>query len=71
MRVAEEIRAAMARRRISQSALAGAIGRSQSGVSRRLKGETPFDVNELVAIARVLDVPVAQLLPAEPEAVPA
>ena len=60
--VAEEVRVAMARRRISQKSLAEAIGKSQPFMSRRLNGETPFDVAELDAIAGVLDVPIASLV---------
>ena len=62
-RVAEEVRALMARRRISQEVAAQAIGRSQSYMSRRAKGEMPFDVTDLERLAKLLDVPVTQLLP--------
>jgi len=60
--VAGEVRAAMARRRISQTALADALGMSQAAISRRLTGALPFDVAELSAIAEILDVPLASLL---------
>lgn len=62
-RMAEEIRALLARRRIAGVALAARIHRSQSYVSRRLTGDIPFDVDDLEAIARVLGVTVADLLP--------
>lgn len=68
--VAEEVRALLARRRLSQSKLAAALGLSQAAVSRRLSGEVPFDVNELAATARYLDVPLGQLV-ASSEAVSA
>lgn len=61
----ENVRAEMARRRVTQMALARQIGLSQSAVSARLKGKTPFDINELCLIASVLDVPLAALLPTE------
>jgi DNA-binding Xre family transcriptional regulator len=61
--IAEEIRALLARRRINGVALAVQIGRSQSYVSRRLTGETAFDVDDLERIAKVLGVTVSQLLP--------
>lgn len=51
----------MARRGLSQTALAGHIGKSQTAVSKRLKGETPFDINELATVAAVLGVPLAAL----------
>lgn len=60
--MAEEIRALMARRRISGVALASRINRSQSYVSRRLTGEVPFDVDDLEAIAVVLGVTAAKLV---------
>lgn len=52
----------MARRRTSAVQLGREIGKSQSYMSRRLTGETPFDIDDLEAIARALDVPVPQLL---------
>jgi transcriptional regulator with XRE-family HTH domain len=61
-RVADEVRAALARRRISQSALGVELGLSQSAVARRLTGEVPFDVAELSQIASFLEVPIASLV---------
>lgn len=56
------VRAEMARRGISQTALAKEIGMSQAAVSARLRGVTPFDINELHAIAKALDIPLDALL---------
>lgn len=64
--VAEEVRALMARRRISGVQLAKQIGRSQAYIWRRLSGETPFDVDDLQALAAVLDVSVTDLFGAVP-----
>lgn len=58
------IKAEMARRGVKQAALAAALGLSQPQVSARLRGVVPFNVNELLAVAAFLDVPVATLLPA-------
>lgn len=58
------IKAEMARRGVRQAALAAALGLSQPQVSARLRGVVPFNVNELLAVAAFLDVPVATLLPA-------
>lgn len=54
----------MARRRIRGVELAKAIHRSQAYVSRRLNGETAFDLDDLELIAEALGVKVADLLPA-------
>jgi transcriptional regulator with XRE-family HTH domain len=62
-RIAEEIRVLLARRRISASELARQIGATQPYISRRLTGETAFDVDDLEKIAACLDVEVADLLP--------
>lgn len=53
----------MARRGISQMRLAEALGMSQPAISARLRGATPFDINELTAIAEFFGMPVAGLLP--------
>ena len=63
--VAAEVRAELARRKIPQSGLVAVLGMSEVSVSRRLRGETPFDINELVAVAEFLGVPVARFLPSE------
>ncbi|AUS33872.1 XRE family transcriptional regulator [Rhodococcus qingshengii] len=52
----------MARRRVSQAALAIHLGISQSSVSRRLQGDQPFDVTELTRAAELFEVPVQNLL---------
>ena len=69
--VGANVRAEMARRRMLQGALAEHLHLSQTGVSKRLAGETPFDINELVAIARLLEVELCQLLAGVSEDVPA
>jgi transcriptional regulator with XRE-family HTH domain len=61
--VAEEIRALMARRRMSGRQLAGQLGVSPSWVSYRLTGTQPIDVNDLALIAKALEVGVHELLP--------
>jgi transcriptional regulator with XRE-family HTH domain len=60
--VAAEVRAEMARQRMSQTRLAEALGVTQASVSRRLVGEVPFDIQELYKVAEFLGVPVAQFL---------
>ena len=62
------VRAEIARRGMSQATLAQVIGVSQSQFSKRLRGVIAFDINELSAIAKALDIPLADLLPKEPAA---
>lgn len=57
--VAEEVRVWLARRKMSGAGLARALGRSQTFVQKRLDGRQAFDVDDLEAVARVLQVPVS------------
>ncbi len=63
--VAEEVRALMARRRITGRELARRLSVSPSWVSYRLTGSQPIDVNDLRLIARTLGVTMAALLPSD------
>lgn len=63
--VAEELRALMARRRITVASVAKDLGWGQMYLSRRLNGQVPFSVGELIGLARSLKVPVTSLLPAD------
>jgi transcriptional regulator with XRE-family HTH domain len=53
----------MAERRCTQQRIADRLGVSQAAVSRRLMGDVEFTVGELAAVAEVLGVHVAELLP--------
>ncbi|WP_301177252.1 helix-turn-helix domain-containing protein [Actinomadura geliboluensis] len=59
--VAEEVRALLARRRMSGRAAARQLGWTSDYMHRRLDGRTAFDVNDVTAIARLLDVPISAL----------
>jgi transcriptional regulator with XRE-family HTH domain len=61
--VAEAVRVELARRRASGREMARALGWSFTTTARRLNGSSPFDIDELDAVARYLGVPVAALLP--------
>jgi transcriptional regulator with XRE-family HTH domain len=63
---AEEVRAMLARRRMSGRKLAERLGVSHTWVSYRLTGQQEIGLNELARIAEVLDVAVIDLLPAAP-----
>lgn len=61
--VAEEIRVLLARKRISAAELARRTGIKQSTMSRRMTGETAFDMDDLELIAEALEVEVTDLMP--------
>lgn len=69
-RVASNLRAEMARRRITQGQLAAALNISQSAAQRRVVGLTALDVNELAAAAELLGVPISTLSPDPASAAP-
>jgi len=58
-----EVRATMARRRISATELGRITGRNQQYWSRRLTGLTAFDVDDLATLSRILRVPIASFFP--------
>lgn len=61
-RTAMNVRAEMARHGCSQSALAAAIGISQTALHRRLSAHTSFTVDQIVAIAKYLNVAIVDLI---------
>lgn len=54
----------MGRHQVSQERLSGAMGISQAGLSRRLRCEMAFDLDDLVSIAAYFAVPVTDLVAA-------
>lgn len=61
-RVAANVRAEIARVGIRRAEVASALGLSYAGLSRRLSGAVAFDVDELAALAVLLNVPSSLLL---------
>ena len=61
-RVAAEIRAEMARQRISIRRIALMMQEPASTVARKLRGATPLQVDEVEAFAAVLSVSVMELV---------
>lgn len=55
-RIAAELRAAAARKQMSQAAIAAQVDRSQVWISRRLSGQVAVTVEELVLLCGVLEV---------------
>lgn len=61
-RVAANLRAELARQGMTQDDLAAALGVSQQAISRRLLGRGSLTVDDLEALARVLDTTPERLL---------
>jgi predicted transcriptional regulator len=60
--VAANIRAELARQKVSQSQVAEVLGVSQAAVSRRLSGALPFELDEIAAVADLLNVRARDLI---------
>lgn len=60
--VGATVRAELARAGKSQTDLAAVLGVTQTAVSKRLRGVTPFDVNELALVANALDLDMSVLI---------
>lgn len=56
------MRAEMARRNATARQLREHLGMSRSAMHRRLSAQHPFDVAELSAVSRFLDIPLSSLL---------
>ena len=60
--ISENVRAEMARRRVTQTQLAESLNISRPGLSARLSGKTLWGINELIPVADALGVNVATLI---------
>lgn len=60
--VGNEVRAWLGRRDVSQSQMATRLGLARSAASRRMRGERPFSITELMEIADWLDISLLELL---------
>lgn len=60
--ISENVRAEMARRRVTQTQLAANLNLSRAGLSARLSGKTLWGINELIPVADALGVSVATLI---------
>lgn len=61
-RVSDEVRALMGRHRVSQVALAGVLGVTQTQVSRRLHSKLQFTLPEIELLAAYFGVSTASLM---------
>lgn len=59
--VAAEVRALMGRHSVTQMQLREVLGVSQTGISKRLRGLTPFDANEIGLLADYFQVTPGEL----------
>lgn len=60
--IGSNVKAELARRGVTQAAIASALSLSQPQVSARLRGVVTFRIDELLTIAAVLSVPLGALL---------
>lgn len=63
--IGERIHRLIWRQRRSQTEVANALGIAQSALSRKLRGDRGWDVNELYALAEILGVGITDLIPNE------
>ncbi|MEW1988227.1 helix-turn-helix domain-containing protein [Brevibacterium casei] len=61
-RVGREVAAWMTRYNLRQADIAEILGFAQRNVSKRIRGEMPFRIDELLAIARYMGISLSQLL---------
>lgn len=61
--VGNEVRAARARRRMTQQELADAVGISRERLMRRESGDVAWTVDQLAAVASILNISVLDLYP--------
>lgn len=61
-RIADNVRAEAARRKVSQTTIAVHLGLTQPGISRRMHGRVPFTGAELAEVAHLLEIPVNDLI---------
>ena len=66
--IGERVHQEMWRRHVSQTALAKVMGIGQSGVSKKLRGLTPWTVADLMTAASALGVEPGRLMPS-PDAI--
>jgi transcriptional regulator with XRE-family HTH domain len=66
--VAAEVRAELARRNITRTDAARALGISRTLLWNRLRGETPFTVAELELLGELLGIPAVRFFDQPPTA---
>lgn len=69
--IAAEVRAAAGRAGMKQADLVRLTSISRQSLSRKWNEETPFMVDELIEIARALNIPASRLLPVAEQSIAA
>ncbi len=69
-RVAAVVRAEMARYQVSQHAAAAALGMTHQAANRKVRGLTPFTINELDVLSKVIRMSPDKVLSAALEWAP-
>lgn len=62
-RVAAEVRAHAARQGLMQKDLAKALGYVPSQITKRMRGQVPFTLDEIAVLARIFEIEPSDLLP--------
>ena len=62
--IVAEVRAGMGRHRITQAAMARKLGISRVTLTDRLTGKRAFDIDQLLAISDIIQIPLVDLLEA-------
>lgn len=60
--IAANVRAELARKQLEQKDIAAALGKSNAAISERMNARLSWRIDELQAIAQLLDVTLDQLL---------
>lgn len=63
--VAANVRAEAARMNVTQAQIAEVIGKTQQVVSSKMRGQTPFQLDELAVVAPLMSMTVAELITGE------
>ena len=63
--VGELVHQFMWRQKRSQTDVAAALGIAQSTLSRKLRGERPWEIGELYKLAEILEISIMDLIPNE------
>ena len=62
VKIAARVRGLAAEKNITQMQLAAALGIAQPAVSRRMRGITPWSLDELAVLGQLLDVQFAVII---------